>query len=151
MIQKLDTINSKLLLSQNYIGYLAYIFNKRPYVIPITYFYDVSHDSLLGYSGNGHKTRALRINRECSMAVSDVTSVSDWKSVLVHGSYHELDGSTAKINLHKFSEGVKDVIREKDQADPQFISEFSSKIYKDGPPIVFRIDIEEIIGRQRQF
>jgi nitroimidazol reductase NimA-like FMN-containing flavoprotein (pyridoxamine 5'-phosphate oxidase superfamily) len=151
MIQKLDNINCKLLLSQNYIGHLSYIFNNRPYVVPITYFYDVSHNTILGYSGNGHKTRALRINRECALSISDVDTVTHWKSVLVHGSYREFEGSTAKINLHKFSEGVKAVVSEKDHKQPNFISEFSSKIYKDGPPIVFKIEIEEITGRERAY
>ena len=53
--------------------------------------------------------------------------------------------------MHKFSEGVKDIIRKTEGKDLQFLSEFSSKIYKEGVPIVFKIDIEEITGRARQY
>lgn len=150
MIQKLDKSKCRTLLSQNYIGHLAYIFNNRPYVLPITYFYDESTNSIIGYSGKGHKIRALRINRDISMEVSEVDTVSNWKSVLVQGSYREFEGSTAKINLHKFSEGVKEVISYKEGKNLSYISEFSSKIYKEGPPIVFKIDIEELTGRERR-
>ncbi len=34
--------------------------------------------------------------------------------------------------------------------DPEFISEFSSKIYGQGIPIVYRIKIQEITGKFRE-
>lgn len=151
MIQNLNKAQCKKLLSQNYVGHLSYVFNNRPHVVPITYYYDATNNCLLGYSGNGHKTRALRINRETSLAVSEVNTLSHWKSVVVHGSYREFEGSTSNINLHKFSEGVKEVIRKKHHQDPKFISQFSSKIFKEGPPIVFKIDIEDMTGKKRNF
>jgi hypothetical protein len=150
MIQKLDKSKCRILLSQNYIGHLAYNFNNKPYVVPITYYYDDSTNSIIGYSGKGHKIRALRINRDVSMEVSEIVSVNNWKSILVQGIYREFEGSTAKINLHKFSEGVKEVISNKEGKNYSFIGEFSSKIYKEGPPIVFKIEIEELTGRERQ-
>ncbi|MBT8244448.1 MAG: flavin mononucleotide-binding protein [Winogradskyella sp.] len=151
MIQKLDNSKCKLLLSQNYIGQLSYIFNDRPYIVPITYFYDALQNAIIGYSGKGHKIRALRINRDVAVGVYEVDSVNNWKSVLVQGSYREFEGSTAKINLHKFSEGVKEIISNKEGKNLKYISEFSSKIYKEGPPIVFKIDIEDIIGKERKY
>ena len=150
MIQKLNISKCKLLLSQNYIGHLSYIFNNKPYVVPITYYYDVTTHSIIGYSGNGHKIRAMRINKEVSMEVSEVDSASHWKSVLVQGIYHEFEGSTAKMALRKFAEGVKEIIRTIEGKHLSYISDFSSKIYKEGPPIVFNIEIKELIGRHRK-
>jgi nitroimidazol reductase NimA-like FMN-containing flavoprotein (pyridoxamine 5'-phosphate oxidase superfamily) len=150
MIQKLNTSKCRLLLSQNYIGHLAYTFNNKPYVVPITYYFDHSTNTILGYSGKGHKIRALRINRDVSMEVSEVDSINNWKSILVQGTYREFEGSTAKINLHKFSEGVKKAVNIKEGKNLNYIGEFSSKIYKEGPPIVFKIDIEELTGRERE-
>ncbi|WP_323789578.1 pyridoxamine 5'-phosphate oxidase family protein [Psychroserpens sp.] len=150
MIQKLNKSNCRLLLSQNYIGHLSYIFNNKPYVIPITYFYDSTTDSIIGYSGKGHKIKAMRMNRVVSMEVSEVDSVNNWKSVLVQGIYHEFEGSTAVMNLHKFIHGVKETIRNIEGKDLNYISDFSSKIYKEGPPVVFNIEIEELFGRLRK-
>ena len=149
MILKLGKSKCRLLLSNNYIGHLAYIYKNRPFVIPITFYYDNSTNSLLGYSGNGHKINALRIANSVSVEISEIDTVNKWKSVLVQGTFYEFEGSTAKINLHKFSEGVKNIIREKEGKDLKYLSEFSSKIYKEGPPIVFKIHIEELTGRER--
>ena len=150
MILKLGKSKCRTLLSNNYIGHLAYIYKNRPLVIPITYYYDDSINALLGYSGNGHKINALRIDNGVSLEISEIASVNTWKSVLVQGSFYEFEGSTAKINLHKFSEGVKEIIRKKEGKDLKYLSEFSSKIYKEGPPIVFKIEIEELTGRERK-
>lgn len=151
MIQKLDKSTCKLLLSQNYIGHLSYIFNNKPYVVPITYYYDAATDSIIGYSGKGHKIRAMRINGDVSIVVSEIGSVSNWKSVLAQGIYREFEGSTAIMNLHKFAVGVKEIIRNVEGKDLSYISDFSSKIYKEGPPIVFKIEVEELIGRLRKY
>jgi nitroimidazol reductase NimA-like FMN-containing flavoprotein (pyridoxamine 5'-phosphate oxidase superfamily) len=150
MIHKLNPSKCRLLLTQNYIGHLSYIFNNKPYVIPITYYYDVTTGSIIGYSGKGHKIRAMRINRDVSMEVSEVDSVSNWKSVLVQGIYREFEGSTAKMALRKFVEGVKEIIGNIEGKNLSYISDFSNKIYKEGPPIVFNIEIEELIGRYRK-
>ena len=150
MIQKLDNYKCRKLLSQNYIGHLAYTFNNKPFVVPITYYYNNINNTVIGYSGKGHKIKALRINRDVSMEVSVVNSVNNWESVMVQGIYREFEGSTAKINLHKFSEGVKAIINNREGKNLEFIGEFSSKIYKEGPPIVFKIEIEELTGRERQ-
>lgn len=150
MIQKLNISKCKLLLSQNYIGHLSYIFYNKPYVVPITYYYDVMTDSIIGYSGKGQKIKAMRINRDVSLEVSKVDSASNWKSVLVQGRYHEFKGSTAKMALRRFADGIKEIIRNIDGKHMSYISDFSSKIYKEGPPIVFNIEIEELIGRHRK-
>lgn len=150
MILKLGKSKCRTLLSNNYIGHLAYIYKNRPFVIPITYYYDGSTNTLLGYSGNGHKINALRIANGVSVEISEIDSVNTWKSVLVQGAFYEFEGSSAKINLHKFSEGVKEIIRKKEGKNLKYLSEFSSKIYKEGPPIVFKIDVEELTGRERK-
>jgi nitroimidazol reductase NimA-like FMN-containing flavoprotein (pyridoxamine 5'-phosphate oxidase superfamily) len=151
MILNLNRLECEQILSDNYIGNLSYVLNNRPYVVPITYFFDHNQGRLFGYSGSGHKIKALRANNAAALAVSEIESVNNWKSVLVQGTFREFEGSTAKINLHKFTEGVKELIRIKEGKDVQFLSEFSSKIYKEGIPIVFFIDITEVTGKARQY
>ena len=150
MILKLGKSKCKKVLSNNYIGHLAYIDNNQPYVVPITYYYDDVTNAIIGYSGYGHKIKALRIKNVASIEVSEIDSVNKWRSVVVYGTYREFLGSTAKINLHKFSEGVKDIIKKTEGRDLKFLSEFSSKIFKEGSPIVFKIHIEDLTGRERK-
>ena len=124
MIIRLGKSKCKALLSNNYIGHLAYIYKNRPFVIPITYFYDNSTNAILGYSGNGHKIHALRIKNDVSLEVAEIDSVNNWRSVVVQGTYREFIGSAAKFNLHKFSEGIKDIIKKTNGKDLKFLSDF---------------------------
>lgn len=148
MIKNLNDADCKLLLKQNYIGHLGYIYKDRPYVIPITYFFN--DNRIICYSGEGHKIDAMRKHAPITLEVSDITSVNNWMSVAVHGSYEEFEGSEAKALLHDFSLGIKDIILNKELRDLNFISEFSAKIAKNDIPIVFVINIEDLKGKIRR-
>lgn len=149
MIRNLNQNESTKILASNYIGNLSYIYRGRPYVVPITYFFDNENSVVIGYSAEGHKIRAMRKNENVSLAVSEVDSVNSWNSILAHGTFKELSGSHAKAQLHIFSLGVKDLIIDQEHRKLDFISEFSSKIYKDDLPIVFQIKVDEITGKMR--
>lgn len=148
MIKSLKQKECELILSQNYIGHLGYIYQNKPFVIPITYFY--KDGKIICYSGEGHKINALRKHNAVTLEVSEVTTSNHWQSVVVHGNYLELKGSSAKALLHEFSLGVKDIIIRKELRDLDFISEFSARINSNDVPIVFVIDIEEITGKMRR-
>lgn len=150
MIKKLEETEGTALLSRNYIGHLAFIDQSSPYIIPITYFFDKEDRCILSYSSEGHKIKAMRRNKQVSLCVDEIDSVNQWRSILVHGEFEEVDGSDAKMLLHRFSEGVKKVIAIKELRDLHFISEFSSKLESAGIPIVYRIKITEISGKFRE-
>ncbi|MBC3846665.1 pyridoxamine 5'-phosphate oxidase family protein [Winogradskyella echinorum] len=150
MIRSLNQKENTKILASNYIGNLSYIYRDRPYVVPITYFFDTENNIIIGYSGEGHKINAMRKNPNVSLSVSEVDSVNSWNSVLAQGTYVELSGSDAKAQLHIFSLGVKDLVINKEHRKLDFISEFSSKIYKDELPIIFQIKVEEITGKMRR-
>ncbi|MFK7833823.1 MAG: pyridoxamine 5'-phosphate oxidase family protein [Winogradskyella sp.] len=148
MIRALNKKECELILEQNYIGHLGYTYLDRPFVVPITYFF--KDDKIICYSGDGHKIDALRKHNLVALEVSVIHSVNDWQSVLVHGAYNEVKGSSAKALLHEFSLGVKDIIMRKELRDLDFISEFSAKIDSDKMPIVFTITIEGLTGKMRK-
>jgi nitroimidazol reductase NimA-like FMN-containing flavoprotein (pyridoxamine 5'-phosphate oxidase superfamily) len=150
MIKTLNETERNILLETNYIGHLAYVYRTRPFIAPITYFFDKERNVIIGYSSEGHKITAMRKEKEVAMEVSEIDSVNDWNTIVVHGTYEELEGSNAKAYLHDFSLGVKDLIIRKEQRKLDFINQFSSKIYGDDLPIVFLIKIEEITGRMRR-
>jgi hypothetical protein len=145
-LEKLECIN---LIKNNYIGYLGYIYKDRPFVVPITYYFDEMSHSIIGYSTQGHKTKALRIHPFTSLEVVEIESINKWKSVLVQGTYKELSGSHSKSKLHTFSTGIKDLIKKKEERETTSIGDFSSKIYNDDMPVVFEIHIDALIGKQR--
>lgn len=149
MIKNLDQKECDFILENNYIGHLSYIYKNKPYVVPISYYYDQVNKAIICYSGEGHKIAAMRKNNAISLQVAEISTVNNWKSVLVHGKFEQHFGSDAKAYLHAFSLGVKDVIMEKEHTKLDYISEFSSKIYKGDVPIVYLIRIEEITGKKR--
>ena len=124
MIKNLKTEEGIRLLSDNYIGRLAFICQGNPYVVPITYYYDETSNSILGYSAEGHKMNAMRKNRSVSLEVDEITAVNNWQSILAHGIFEELQGSEAKFLLHRFAQGVKNIIIRKEKIIPQSINAF---------------------------
>lgn len=149
MITSLSKKECTQIIANNYVGHLAYIYNDRPYVVPITYFFDANKD-IIGYSTEGHKTMALRKNNTISLEVSEIENINTWQSVLVHGTFIELSGSDAKKSLHDFANGIKNLVMIKEDKDLHFINEFSTKIYDENVPIVFKITVHEITGKIRK-
>ncbi|MCM4166148.1 hypothetical protein KCTC52924_03069 [Arenibacter antarcticus] len=145
------TINESTgILRNNYNGHLAYVFQGKPYVIPITYYFDPTENCIIGYTSEGHKIEAMRQNPSVSMVTEQVQSLANWKSVQIQGDFEELEGSFAKQKLHDFFEGVKNIIHRKENKEVKFINEFSSKSYTKGTPIVYQIRIQEITGKKRE-
>jgi len=146
------TLNEKEcinLLLDNYIGQLAYIYKDRPFIVPITYYFDGENIFIIGYSTEGHKTMAMRKNNNVSLQVSEIANIDNWSSVLAHGFFNELSGSDAKRYLNKFTIGVKDIILRKEEKNLHFISEFSSRAHTDKLPVVFKITVDGFTGKKR--
>lgn len=149
MIKNLDTKECEFILNRNYVGYLAYNYLNKPYVLPITYFYNKEQHNIICYSAKGHKIDALRKNNAVSMCVTTISAINDWKSIMVHGKYEEQSGSGALALLHQFSLGVKDLINKNENKSLDYINQFSSKISSEDLPIIYTIEIEDITGKMR--
>ncbi|MCX7551730.1 pyridoxamine 5'-phosphate oxidase family protein [Xanthomarina sp. F2636L] len=149
MITDLETKECHFILENNYIGHLGYISENKPYVVPITYFFDKKEDHIICYSAEGHKIQAMRKNKQISLQVGEVHSVNQWKSVLVHGDFELHFGNEARAYLHVFSLGIKHIITETEFQKVNFIREFSSKIEKDEAAFIFLIKIDSLTGKKR--
>ena len=147
MITNLNDSECKNLLENNYIGQLGYIYIDRPFVVPMTYFFE-KEDIIIGYSEDGHKTKSMRDNRKVSLLVSEKTDSNVCNSVLVHGFYEELSGSEAKKDLHEFSAGIKELILKKEHKEVNCIGDFSHKKETKNTTIVFRIRIDDLTGKK---
>ena len=150
LIQDLKTKEAVQLLTNNYIGHLAFLVGKRPFCVPITFFYDKDNNTIISYAIQGHKIKAMRQNPEVCLAISDIDSVSSWRSVMVHGTFEELKSIDAKYYLHEFSEGVKGVIRRKEKDHLKFINEFSAKLESVGIPVIYRIVLDDMTAKFRK-
>lgn len=149
MICSIDHKEALHILKNKYVGHLAYTHEQKPFVIPITYFYFEKDHCIICYSREGHKINAMRQQPQVALQVAQVVSINLWKSVMIHGTYTELDGSMGMALLHEFSLGIKDIIRTKDHSDAHFIRDFSSNIHQDDLPIVFTISIDSMTAMRR--
>ncbi|MFH4965205.1 pyridoxamine 5'-phosphate oxidase family protein [Gaetbulibacter sp. M235] len=136
-------------LNDNYIAHLGYIFNNVPFITPITYYYDQKENIIISYSDEGHKISAMRLNPFVAFQLEEINSINNWKSVLIVGEFEELKGSEAKMQLHKFAQNVKSLIAKKETKNPESINFFSSKLNTGNIPIVYRIKVNEILGKQQ--
>lgn len=146
----LTTSASARVFRNNYLGHLAYLSQGKPSVIPITYYFDPTDNTIISYTAEGHKIDAMRKNKSVAVQVEEIQSMFNWESAMVHGTFEELKGSDAKQKLHQFTEGIKSIIRQKEHKEVEFINEFSSKIYARGIPIVYQIKILEMVGKRRE-
>lgn len=149
-IRNMETSECLRLLGDNYIGRLAYISGGAPHINPITYYHDAEEKSILSYSSPGYKIEAMEKHGSVAFLVDDIRSVQQWRSVLVQGNFEELEGSTAKKYLHRFAEGVKRTIAQKEGEAPKFIKDFSSRLQEREIPIVYRIHITDMEGKFRE-
>jgi nitroimidazol reductase NimA-like FMN-containing flavoprotein (pyridoxamine 5'-phosphate oxidase superfamily) len=148
MMTNLNDNECANLLANNYIGQLGYIYIDRPFIVPMTYYFDKENNIIIGYSKDGHKTQAMRNYRKVSLQVSEKEDSENCNSVLAHGIYKEVSGSEAKKYLHDFTEGIKNIILEKEEKNLQCISDFSHKISTKNIPIIFKISVNEITGKK---
>ena len=149
MYTTLEEKESLFVLKNDYLGHLSYIYQKRPFVVPITYFYDTERNVVICYSAEGHKMNAMRKNKQVALSVVDVDGLTKWKSVMVHGEFEQLFGPDAKAYLHDFSLGIKELVEKKELKELSFISEFSSKLVDENLPMIFIIKVEEVTGKMR--
>ena len=148
MITTLNNNECVNLLSNNYIGQLGYIYIDRPFIVPMTYYFDKENYIIIGYSQDGHKTMSMRKYRKVSLLVLEKENDENCNSVLVHGHYEEVSGSNAKRYLHDFTKGIKNLVLRKEQKNLHCISDFSHKINTQNIPIVIKITIEEMTGKK---
>jgi len=149
MIKDLEITECLEVLGDHFIGRLAFLSGENPYIVPVTYFHDVQEKSILSYSAEGHKLKAMRRHELVAFQVDDIESIQNWRSVQVHGRFEELTGSTAKKYLRRFSEGVQETIARSKGEHPKFIQDFSARLQNGNIPVVYRIHITDIKGKVR--
>ncbi len=137
-------------LGNNLIGRIGYIFGQSPFIVPITYFHDKEQKCIISYSAEGHKMEAMRRYDIIALQVDEIDSIEQWKSVLVQGRFEELTGIDAKLYLRRFADGVREIMERKGVSVPKFIKDFSSTLENRGVPTVYKLIINDIIGKAKE-
>jgi len=106
MLGELNHNEVESLLRNQMIGRIGCSKGEKVFVVPITYAYDGTF--IYCHSKVGLKIEMMRNNPSVCFEVDQVTSMTDWKSVVVWGIYEELlDEEAIKIGTQIFSERMK--------------------------------------------
>lgn len=81
-------------LSSQVIGRLACSDGVHPYIVPVTYMYD--GDFIYGQTSEGTKLNILRKNKHVCFEVDIMMDMRNWQSVIVKGSFEELEKEEAE-------------------------------------------------------
>jgi nitroimidazol reductase NimA-like FMN-containing flavoprotein (pyridoxamine 5'-phosphate oxidase superfamily) len=76
------------LLGQSTLGRLACAQGDQPYVVPVNFAYELDYFYVL--STVGQKIEWMRSNPKVCVEVDEIASQSEWRSVVVNGTYQEL-------------------------------------------------------------
>ena len=111
----------------------------RPYVVPITYAYDGI--AVYGHSREGLKLRMMRSHPTVCFEVERFESPSSWQSVIVLGTFSELEPPEAEIAMELLRRRLAPLVASATSAP-------DGPVHASGMPwSVFRILLGERTGR----
>lgn len=127
-------------------GRLACILEGRIYMVPISYAFDDKY--IYAHSREGQKIQALRKNPHVCFQVDIIDDLSNWRSVIAWGKYHEILTSKEQMHAVKLLDDrfgpihvSESISRASDEIHPPMSVEKKKKA------VYFKISIDEATGR----
>lgn len=148
MFENLDNTEIEEVISNNFIGRLGCQANGKVYVVPISYAYDSNY--IYARTFEGMKISMMRNNPNVCFQLDQMGNMSDWKSVILWGTYEELtDEKERNKGLQiLISRILPNISSETVKLSPEW--PFPTHNYKQIEGIVFRILITEKTGRRER-
>lgn len=129
------------LLKRISFGRLACSLNDQPYIVPVAFSYE--DKSIYVFSTAGKKIEWMRQNPKVSLQADEIGSRSNWSSVIVTGTYLELDEvkypaerEHAREQLAQYSSWWQTPLAERRETTSDLSIE----------PVFFRVDIGSMTG-----
>ncbi len=94
MLGKLNEMQIDNVLLSQVIGRIACSDGKKPYITPLTYAFDGKN--IIGQTNEGLKLKIMRKNPNVCFEVDIMLDMTNWQSVIVYGTFHELTGKDAE-------------------------------------------------------
>jgi uncharacterized protein len=146
MLGKLEPAQIDETLCTASIGRIGCHAGGKTYIIPMNYVY--GGEDIYGCSVTGMKLDMMRVNPEVCFQVDQVKNLSNWKSVVVWGTFQELLGEEAAKALRLLTQRFTTLI-----ASGQALHEMNVADVLDGHGLeqkkiaVYRIHVKEKTGR----
>jgi len=149
MIGALNRSQIDEILHQQLFGRLACIDNGGIYMVPISFAFDGKF--IYGHSREGKKIELLRKNPNVGFQVDIVTSLANWRSIVIKGTYEELKTEKSQATAIELLDSrfaplqiSQSISRPShDVRPPQSVEKRKKAVY-------FRISIDEATGRSEK-
>jgi nitroimidazol reductase NimA-like FMN-containing flavoprotein (pyridoxamine 5'-phosphate oxidase superfamily) len=106
MLGELSNSEIETLLDDQLIGRIGCGEAGDVFVVPITYAYDGNY--IYGHSKEGMKIRMMRKNPSVCFEVDQITDMTNWKSVILLGTYEEFENEKERqLAMKIFSDRMK--------------------------------------------
>jgi len=145
MLGELSEMQINNVLSSQSLGRVACTDGMQPYIVPVTYVYDGEY--VYAQSNPGSKIDIMRTNPKVCFEVDLMLDMANWQSVLVFGTFEELEGEAAEKGrrilfgrvLQLFTTSTVHAHEHDDKGEV----DDSNRIKN----VMFRIKIEKVTGR----
>jgi len=136
-----DSIN---LLTRARLCRLACVHERQPYIVPMCCAYEDNY--LYSFSTHGQKTDWMRENPLVCIEADEISSLQDWATVVVFGSYEELP-NTPEFEAHR--KNAYDLLQMRPVWwEPAYTKTVIGEKTRPIDPVYFRIFIEQITGHR---
>jgi len=126
------------ILARNHVGRVAFSFHDRVDIQPIHYVYEAGW--LFCRTSPGSKLETLEHNRWLAFEVDEVQGPFDWRSVVVHGTFHRIDPDGSERDRAATARAVH-LLR---QIAPDAFTGDDPAPFRS---VIFRVSIGEMTGR----
>jgi len=134
VIEELNREEAEAFLRRQVVGRVACHDEGRTYVVPVMYVWE--DDCVYVQSIEGRKIRMMRANPEVCFEVDEYEAESgSWRSVIVEGTYEELEGTRSEKALALLVERFE---RTRDPNEPR----------SPHAPVAFRVKARTVTGRR---
>jgi nitroimidazol reductase NimA-like FMN-containing flavoprotein (pyridoxamine 5'-phosphate oxidase superfamily) len=129
---------SDSVLACNHVGRIAFSFKDIVDIRPIHYVFDDTW--LFGRTSPGDKLVTLQHHQWVAFEVDEVSGPFDWKSVVAHGTFYQLESTGTEADLRLFDRAL------------EAVKTLSPDIFTENDPVPFRttlfgISLNTVTGR----
>lgn len=146
MVGILSPKEIKSILKHSYIGTIACCSEGKPYAVPFTFYYDEDHECLISYTAEGKKIDMLRNNPNVCVSVSNIEDLANWKSLILEGTYQELEGLEAVEAIRLLITRLRTIINDEGVQKVDQIEDFA-RISHRNRKVIYKINISNASGR----
>jgi nitroimidazol reductase NimA-like FMN-containing flavoprotein (pyridoxamine 5'-phosphate oxidase superfamily) len=144
IIEEMTGQEIKSLLQRATVGRLACSKDDQPYVVPLSFTYDVAY--LYSLTTAGKKVDWMRANPKVCIEFDETAATNNWQSVLVRGIYEELTDAPEHIAAR---DGAHKILSKTPEWwQPAFVKTVIRDKVRDLTPVYFRISILETSGHK---